>query len=526
MASALRGTKPHQGRVLVILALAALQLVAIVPSADAREIFVSDGSSRVLVIDSGSDQVVGQPISVGMGPFGIALRPDGRTAYVTNIDEGLVRAVDTGSKQAVGPPINVGGGPYGIAVTPDGTRVYVANGGAVAVIDTQTNFVGPPITVGNNPRGIAISPDGMTAYVTNQTSGDVSVVDLPSNQAIGAPIVVGGSPLGIAITPNGGRAYVANSKSGSVSVIDTRTNQVVGSPIIVGTEPRAIAISPDGGRAYVANAQSGSVSVIDTGTNQVVGSPIIVGTEPKAIAITPDGARAYVANRESADVTVIDARTNQVVGSPIAAKNAPEAIAITPDQPPIAAFTNAAARPGAAVTFEASGSRDPDGTIARFDWNFGDGQAAPDVGPTPKHTYSRPGTYRATLTLTDNEGCSVSLRFTGQTAYCNGSGSASRTEAVSVAYPAVRVRCPKRAGRSGCRFKLTAVTKRRKGKAMTLTARARAKAGRSTDVSLIPKSRFAAGLATADRVLVREKLTINGSVESLLRRLPILPPPG
>ena len=311
---------------------------------------------------------------------------------MTNIDEGLVRAVDTGSKQAVGPPINVGGGPYGIAVTPDGTRVYVANGGAVAVIDTQTNFVGPPITVGNNPRGIAISPDGMTAYVTNQTSGDVSVVDLPSNQAIGAPIVVGGSPLGIAITPNGGRAYVANSKSGSVSVIDTRTNQVVGSPIIVGTEPRAIAISPDGGRAYVANAQSGSVSVIDTGTNQVVGSPIIVGTEPKAIAITPDGARAYVANRESADVTVIDARTNQVVGSPIAAKNAPEAIAITPDQPPIAAFTHAAARPGAAVTFEASGSRDPDGTIARFDWNFGDGQAAPDVGPTPKHTYSRPGT--------------------------------------------------------------------------------------------------------------------------------------
>ena len=54
---------------------------------------------------------------------------------------------------------------------------------------------------------------------------------------------------------------------------------------------------------------------------------------------------------------------------------------------------------------------------------------------------------------------------------------------------------------------------------MTKAARARMKAGRSSDVTLKPKSRFAAGLATAKRVLVREKLTINGSVETLLRRL-------
>ena len=131
-----------------------------------------------------------------------------------------------------------------------------------------------------------------------------------------------------------------------------------------------------------------------------------------------------------------------------------------------------------------------------------------------------------TLTLTDNEGCSTSIRFTGQTAYCNGSPLASQTAFVSVAYPAVRVRCPKRAKPKGCRFKLVAVTKKRRGKAMTPVARASAKAGASKVVSLRPKPRFAARLAGAGRILVRERVTIDGSVEKRFVRLPVVPPAG
>jgi YVTN family beta-propeller protein len=507
----------RSGRALILIPLTGLWISASVPMAAAHEVYVGNGgSSSVSVIDTATNQVVGSPIPVGLGPFGMAITPDARTAYVANIDVGLVKAIDVGTKQVAGTPIEVGGGPEGIAITPDGTRAYVAtNGGErVAVIDTADNFVGPPIPVAGDPDSVAITPDGRSAYVTDLTSGDVSVIDTAANQVVGPPIPVGSSPRGIAITPDGSRAYVANSGSKTVSVIDTATNQVVGPPIEVENEPYAVAVTPDGSRVYVTNRGMGTVSVIDTATNQVVGPPIQLTGEPTAIAITPDGTRAYVTNGMSGIVAVIETATNQVVGPPIMVGTAPESIAITPDQPPLAAFTGSVARPGVPIVFSAAASRDQDGSISRYSWDFGDGQTVPDGGPSPGHTYSKPGSYRVTLTVTDNDGCSTSLRYTGQTAYCNGSAAARLTQTVSVAYPAVRVRCPKGAGRSGCRFKLIAVTKRRKGRAMTKVARGRAKAGRSALISLKPKSRFAARLAPARKILIRETVTFGGATRT------------
>jgi PKD repeat protein len=68
-------------------------------------------------------------------------------------------------------------------------------------------------------------------------------------------------------------------------------------------------------------------------------------------------------------------------------------------------------RLGTPVSFDGTGSSDPDGTIATYEWDFGD--KTPIVsGPTPSHTYEVPWQYPVTLTVTDNSGESASTTTT------------------------------------------------------------------------------------------------------------------
>lgn len=71
---------------------------------------------------------------------------------------------------------------------------------------------------------------------------------------------------------------------------------------------------------------------------------------------------------------------------------------------PIAAFTCSPRFPlvGKTVTFNASASCDPDGTIVCCAWDFGDGIS--DTGESTTHAYAVADTYTVTLTVTDDDG--------------------------------------------------------------------------------------------------------------------------
>ena len=59
------------------------------------------------------------------------------------------------------------------------------------------------------------------------------------------------------------------------------------------------------------------------------------------------------------------------------------------------------------VAFDGRTSSDPDGVIAGYSWNFGDaasGSANTSTLGNPVHTYSSPGTFTASLVVTDNQG--------------------------------------------------------------------------------------------------------------------------
>ncbi|MEV7631667.1 PKD domain-containing protein [Microbacterium sp. NPDC089318] len=76
-----------------------------------------------------------------------------------------------------------------------------------------------------------------------------------------------------------------------------------------------------------------------------------------------------------------------------------------PNAKPVAAFDAAAT--GLSVNVDASASDDPDGTIAGYQWNFGDGAQA--TGVTATHAYAAAGAYSITLRVVDDRGAEATV---------------------------------------------------------------------------------------------------------------------
>ena len=76
------------------------------------------------------------------------------------------------------------------------------------------------------------------------------------------------------------------------------------------------------------------------------------------------------------------------------------------NQAPVASFiySPSVPAPGQTITFNASSSYAPDGTIVQYKWDLGDGAVAVLTDPIITHEYPIDGNYTVELTVTDNSG--------------------------------------------------------------------------------------------------------------------------
>jgi YVTN family beta-propeller protein len=196
----------------------------------------------------------GRPITVGSGPQGIVITPDGSTAYVADAGAivtgqsgpigNTVTPINLASRRAEH-PITVGNGPTGMAITPDGSTVFVTNlnSGSVSPISTAANTAGSPIAVPGGPVAVTVAKGA--AWVVDAPSGtspgsNVTPISINTDRP-GAPIVVPKGAQAISVAPNGKVAWVACLDSNMIVAVNL-VSKKLGRRIVVTGGPFAVAV--------------------------------------------------------------------------------------------------------------------------------------------------------------------------------------------------------------------------------------------------------------------------------------------
>ena len=348
--------------------------------------------------------------------------------------------------------------PYDIAVAGDGS-LLVADMGAFATADDKMPDgriirVDPVtgrqslVTSGNmlvDPAGLAVAPDGVIYVVENVgTMGAPSVVAV--DPATGAQTLVthGGQlcyPFGIALHPGNGSLLVTNYGDfsdgstvincahdfGSLVEIDlaTKTQSILSrnapewgnlfrNPLGVTVEPggRILLVNQNGGTALV--AVDPETGVQDAETSNTSGDRIVVPQRP---AVTPDGdvvlSDFTLDDLEGGLVSVdLPAGTQSILRQDRALFNNPLGVAVVSNRAPSPALSASPGLVGSGqtVSFDASGSSDPEGLQLRYAWDLdGNGSFETAGGTNPRITraYTGSTTLTARVRVSDPHGASA-----------------------------------------------------------------------------------------------------------------------
>jgi YVTN family beta-propeller protein len=168
-------------------------------------------------------------------------------------------------------------GSHMLAVSPDARTAWTTDLGSRTVtrIDLRTRRAPLSVTVGEEPEGISLSPDGTTLWVSARGSNQAFALD-PQTMEVRHTIATGKFPLRIAVRPQGDVAVTSDLQDGSLSVIDTASAKVIRTiPVSSPAEAEArfqvtILWSKDGKRIYVAETASNTVAEVDYASGAVL----------------------------------------------------------------------------------------------------------------------------------------------------------------------------------------------------------------------------------------------------------------
>jgi YVTN family beta-propeller protein len=296
---------------------------------DGKKLLITaTGRDRFLVVDLVTGQVE-HTVVTGKAPEHFDVTPDGRRAFVGNIEESTVSFIDVHEGREIQ---RVTGffAPHGFSILPDGSKAYVSSLGAheVAVLDATSGRMIKRLAIGDVGRVAARDPqrylsdikgivnptltkDGAFAYAADSDAGVVAIIDTKTDKIV-KTLKVGEQPWRAYNSPDGRWMLIPNNGDSTVSVIDTTSQKVV-AQLTAGTEMTGVNFALGSSKAYIISRSESTVYVFDMKTFGLV-TRLKIGTNLalETAATTADGAKIYLASSTDDSVYVIDARTDQV----------------------------------------------------------------------------------------------------------------------------------------------------------------------------------------------------------------------
>jgi DNA-binding beta-propeller fold protein YncE len=444
------------------IAAVAVTAILIVPASalGARTAYVADGggvTAQLMVGVGGALSPLGAPALTAESPRRLTMTPDGTSLYITAgaPGAGTVLQYDVAADGAATPKpipaVAAGKKPTAIAIEPAGDTLYVADRGTHNLLQFHVGAAGaleplPTLELHGPPLNLTVAPGGQRVYLTVggfikwMQVGEGGGLDPATLEGIHRPAFF----TDVVLTPDGDHLYASSvahgifgfevAADGSISGLDPATTTT-------GAKVTSLAISADGASLYAAAGSANGNRLLqysieeDGALNPKDPASRALDDAPHDLAITPDGRSLYVAAGDLA-LFDLDATGLATPKTPAEVELAQaEGVIVSPNQAPVARFEVAGAPAGSAVVFDASSASDADGSITRYDWDFGDGNTLANGGPQVAHVYGQPGTYEVKLVVTDNEGASTLTTFSGTSVLGNGSPAAATTRVIQIAAP-------------------------------------------------------------------------------------------
>ncbi len=259
------------------------------------DLLYNDANNELLVLDRANYRLVRidlatkkltASIPTGRLPFGLALSPDHRQAFVANVGMyayPLMPDITPQNYDSMLLPWH----PYGND-TKESINGFTWNGRKVPGLGSPN------------------APEAMSVYVielsNNKVTDRFKTGFLVGEMIEDAAVVGGSSPNSLAVGSK--YAYVTNATNDNISIIDYHRHQLLGNiPITVdplldhyrGLLPFGITMSADEKTLYVALLGFNAVAVIDIESKKTTGL-IPTGWGPTKLKLSPDGSLLYVAS--------------------------------------------------------------------------------------------------------------------------------------------------------------------------------------------------------------------------------------